>query len=285
MFSGLGPRGNAVFFTVLRPSRVGVNAAENHGLRATAFGSRLAGQSVADSTSASLSPALLPCIADEALDSAGSLKIGFPGPSLNNIIHIPSSLNPAPAFVFHACSNMATQGKLDAAQASDISQLWQQAVKNYEKKTKKSLHLAQFSNIDQIMKGTEGLSSEFKDFRHDRSKTDNVRTALKNNLWLIQKVVNTVEVVGNAASVCSLMWNSACMLLMLMRLTGLPPRNASQLDFHGLWTGHAGTKPLLLSIRDLDSDKAPSLLPRYPPTMTRSWGFSTSRIASSTGSP
>ncbi|CBF86028.1 hypothetical protein AN2022.2 [Aspergillus nidulans FGSC A4] len=95
---------------------------------------------------------------------------------------------------------MATQGKLDAAQASDISQLWQQAVKNYEKKTKKSLHLAQFSNIDQIMKGTEGLSSEFKDFRHDRSKTDNVRTALKNNLWLIQKVVNTVEVVGNAAS-------------------------------------------------------------------------------------
>lgn len=99
---------------------------------------------------------------------------------------------------------MATQGKLDAAQASDIAQLWQRAVEDYEKTTKKSLQLAQFSNIDQIMKGTEGLSNEFKDFRHDRSKTDNVRTAFKNNLWLIQKVVKTVEVVGNAASVCSL---------------------------------------------------------------------------------
>ncbi|KAJ6068941.1 heterokaryon incompatibility protein s [Penicillium canescens] len=95
---------------------------------------------------------------------------------------------------------MATQGKLDAAQASDIAQLWQRAVEDYEKRTKKSLHLDQFSNIDQIMKGTEGLSNEFKDFRHDRSKIDNVRNALKNNLWLIQKVVNTIEVVGNAAS-------------------------------------------------------------------------------------
>lgn len=96
---------------------------------------------------------------------------------------------------------MATEGILDAAQMSDIARLWQEAVADYEKTTKKSLHLAgRFSNIDQIMKGTEGLSNEFKDFRHDRSKTDNVRTAFKNNLWLIQKVVNTVEVVGNAAS-------------------------------------------------------------------------------------
>ncbi|KAJ5436398.1 heterokaryon incompatibility protein s [Penicillium cf. griseofulvum] len=95
---------------------------------------------------------------------------------------------------------MATQGELDVAQVSDIAQLWQRAVEDYEKRTKKSLRLAQFSNIDQVMKGTEGLSNEFKDFRHDRSKTDNVRTALKNNLWLIQKVVNTLEVVGKAAS-------------------------------------------------------------------------------------
>lgn len=101
---------------------------------------------------------------------------------------------------------MDTQGEMDAGQTSDIAQLWQSAVEDYEKRTGKSLHLAQFSNIDQIMKGTEGLSNEFKDFRHDRSKTDNVRTALKNNLWLIQKVVNTVEVVGSAASVCSLIF-------------------------------------------------------------------------------
>ncbi|KAF4766915.1 hypothetical protein HAV15_010249 [Penicillium sp. str.  len=95
---------------------------------------------------------------------------------------------------------MDTQVESCAGEASDLAQLWQRAVEDYEKRTKKSLHLAKFSNIDQIMKGTEGLSNEFKDFRHDRSKTDNVRTALKNNLFLIEKVVKTVEVVGSAAS-------------------------------------------------------------------------------------
>ncbi|KAL5335584.1 prion-inhibition and propagation-domain-containing protein [Aspergillus crustosus] len=95
---------------------------------------------------------------------------------------------------------MATQAEINAGQASDIALLWQRAVEDYEKRTKKSLHLAQASRIDQIMKGTEGLSNEFKDFRHDRSKTENVRTAFKNNMWLIQKVVDTVQVVGNAAS-------------------------------------------------------------------------------------
>ncbi|KAJ5657817.1 uncharacterized protein N7484_001466 [Penicillium longicatenatum] len=95
---------------------------------------------------------------------------------------------------------MATQVGIDAGQASDLAQLWQSAVEDYEKRTKKSLRLAQFSNINQIMKGTEGLSDEFKDFRHDRSKTDNVRTAFKHNLWLIQKVLDTVKVVGTVAS-------------------------------------------------------------------------------------
>ena len=96
---------------------------------------------------------------------------------------------------------MDTPLEICAGQESDLAQLWQRAVEDYEKRTKKSLHLEKFSNIDQIMKGTEGLSNEFKDFRHDRSKTDNVRTALKNNLFLIEKVVKTVEVVGTAASV------------------------------------------------------------------------------------
>ncbi|KAA8642623.1 hypothetical protein EYZ11_009034 [Aspergillus tanneri] len=95
---------------------------------------------------------------------------------------------------------MATQTGNDAGQVSDLAQLWQSAVDDYEMRTKKSLRLAQLGNIDQIMKSTEGLSSEFKEFRHDRSKVDKVRTAFKNNLWLIQKVVNTVQVVGGAAS-------------------------------------------------------------------------------------
>ncbi|KAF7178169.1 hypothetical protein CNMCM7691_006841 [Aspergillus felis] len=96
--------------------------------------------------------------------------------------------------------SMDTQVEIDAGQASDLAQLWQSAVEDYEQRTKKSLRLVQFSNVNQIMKGTEGLSDEFEEFRHDRSKTDNVRTAFKNNLWLIQKVVDTVQVVGTAAS-------------------------------------------------------------------------------------
>jgi len=84
---------------------------------------------------------------------------------------------------------------------SDLAQLWQTAVEEYEKRTKKKLGLGQFGTIEEVIKGTESLSNNFKDFRHDKSKTDKVRSAFKNNLWLIQKVVNTVQMVGNAASV------------------------------------------------------------------------------------
>lgn len=91
------------------------------------------------------------------------------------------------------------QGALDVPE-SDLARLFQDAVYEYEKKTKKSLHLAPFRNMDEVIKGTEGLSSQFKEFRHDQSKTDSVRSAFKNNLWLIQKVVNTIQIVGNAAS-------------------------------------------------------------------------------------
>jgi hypothetical protein len=116
---------------------------------------------------------------------------------------------------------MATQVEIDAERASNLTQLWQSAVEDYEKRSKKSLQPTQFNNIDQIMKGIEGLSNEFKEFRHDRTKTDNVRTAFKNNLWLIQRVVNTVQVVGDAASVCpfnSLHTVPLQLILMLNRL-------------------------------------------------------------------
>ncbi|KIM98745.1 hypothetical protein OIDMADRAFT_57090 [Oidiodendron maius Zn] len=83
---------------------------------------------------------------------------------------------------------------------SDLAQLWQAAVEDYEKTTKKSLRLEQFRSMDAIMNGTEGLSNKFKDFRDDKSKVAKVRTALKNNMWLIQKIVNAVQVVGGVAS-------------------------------------------------------------------------------------
>jgi hypothetical protein len=83
----------------------------------------------------------------------------------------------------------------------DLAQLWRAAVEDYEKTTGKSLRLAQPRSMDEIMNGTEGLSNKFKDFRDDKSKVAKVRIALKNNMWLIKKIVNTVQAVGGAASV------------------------------------------------------------------------------------
>lgn len=83
---------------------------------------------------------------------------------------------------------------------SDLAQLWQEAVEDYEKSTGKSLRLAQFKSMEQVMVGTEDLSNRFKGFRDDKGKVAKVRTAFKNNLWLIQTVVNTIQTVGSAAS-------------------------------------------------------------------------------------
>jgi hypothetical protein len=71
---------------------------------------------------------------------------------------------------------------------SDLAQMWQAAVEEYEKKTKTSLRMSPFKSVEEVMRGTEGMSQKFKEFRHDQGKTDKVRTAFKNNLWLIQKV-------------------------------------------------------------------------------------------------
>lgn len=84
---------------------------------------------------------------------------------------------------------------------SDLVQLWETAVEDYEKMTGKSLRLNKLRTIDEIMSRTEGLSNKFKDFRDDKSKVAKVRNALKNNLWLMQIIVNTVQNIGDAASV------------------------------------------------------------------------------------
>ena len=88
-----------------------------------------------------------------------------------------------------------------SAEASDLAQLWQGAVEDYEKRTGKNLKLGQFRSMNDVMTGTEGLATRFKDFRDDKSKMAKVRTALKNNMWIIQKVVNTIQTVGTAVSV------------------------------------------------------------------------------------
>jgi fungal STAND N-terminal Goodbye domain len=87
--------------------------------------------------------------------------------------------------------------------APDLSQLWQGAVQDYERTTGRSLQLGQFRSMEDVMGGTEDLSNKFKGFRDDKSKVSKIRTAFKNNMWLIQAIVNTVQTVGNAASVSS----------------------------------------------------------------------------------
>jgi len=84
-------------------------------------------------------------------------------------------------------SSTAQAGGVERSE-SDLAQIWQLAVEEYEKKTKKQLRMAPFKSMEEVMKGTEGLQNSFKEFRHDKSKTDKVRSAFKDNLWLIQKV-------------------------------------------------------------------------------------------------
>lgn len=89
-------------------------------------------------------------------------------------------------------------------QRSDLASLWETAILEYDaKRTKEKqqpLRLAPFRSMEDVMRGTHNLSRKFKDFRDDESKVAKVRTAFKNNLGLMQKAVNTIQMIGNAAS-------------------------------------------------------------------------------------
>jgi hypothetical protein len=89
-------------------------------------------------------------------------------------------------------------------QKSDLGELWGVAVAEYNAKRLKDkaqpLQLAPFRSMEEVIKGTDSTLTNFKDFRNDGSKVAKVRTMFKNNLWLIQKAVNTIQILGNAAS-------------------------------------------------------------------------------------
>lgn len=86
-------------------------------------------------------------------------------------------------------------------QISDLGKLWSEAIHTYEKKTNQSLRLGQMNNLDAVVNGTEREKKGFSKFRHDKGNTDKVRSAFKDNLGWIQKVVKVAEVVGKAAGV------------------------------------------------------------------------------------
>lgn len=97
-------------------------------------------------------------------------------------------------------SNGVANGSAQAPK-TDLALLWEAAVDDYEQRTKRSLRMGPWRSMDEVIQGTENQVNNFKDFRHQGTKVDKVRTAFKNNLWLIQKVVNTLQIIGNTASV------------------------------------------------------------------------------------
>jgi hypothetical protein len=124
---------------------------------------------------------------------------------------------------------------------SDLAQLWQAAVQDYEKRTGKSLQLRQFRSMEEVIGGTEDLSNKFKGFRDDKSKVAKVRTAFKNNMWLIQTLVNTMQTVGNTASVSFEKRKKKTDSPNRLRSPGLSAGHASEFNIFSLRAGHAGT--------------------------------------------
>ncbi|KAL7958138.1 prion-inhibition and propagation domain-containing protein [Trichoderma compactum] len=96
---------------------------------------------------------------------------------------------------------MATSTRNGTEHASNLTQLWWNAVADYEEKTRKSLQGARSTNNIQSI--VEDMENGFQEFRHDRSKLDRVRNVFKDNLRLIQKVADTVEVAGGVTSTFS----------------------------------------------------------------------------------
>ncbi|KAF2813896.1 uncharacterized protein BDZ99DRAFT_516530 [Mytilinidion resinicola] len=92
---------------------------------------------------------------------------------------------------------------MESKEESDLAAIWSAAVREYEKRTGKSMdpRFVIFKSMDEVMKGTEKESQSFGGFRHDGSKVDKVRAAFGNNLGTIQKVLNGIQTVGNVAAV------------------------------------------------------------------------------------
>lgn len=169
---------------------------------------------------------------------------------------------------------------MTAPARSDLTQLWQATVQDYENTTGKRLGLGRFGSMDEAAEDTEKLSRKFKDFRDDKSKVSKLRTAFKNNMWLIQNIINTVQNVGSAASVGleTVTTRKNTDYPNHLCFPGLSTGHACKFNIFRLWAGHAGTRCQRI-IRSISVNKF-SHSPMSPPTTTRSWDFSNSRTDS-----
>jgi hypothetical protein len=120
---------------------------------------------------------------------------------------------------------------------TELADLWAAAVDDYERRTKRSLRLGSWGSMDAVIQGTEIEKKKLKDFRHDGGKVDKVRTAFKNNLWLIQSVVNVVQIAANAASVSLASLLVTCTVPQA-DLIGFPSCYASDFDLQCIWSSN-----------------------------------------------
>jgi tetratricopeptide (TPR) repeat protein len=97
---------------------------------------------------------------------------------------------------------MAVQQLHDSPEdASDLAQMWNEALEDFKGKTKLDLTKFQFNSMEEAIASTKQQQDGFATFRHDKGKVDAVRSAFGNNLRTIERIVSTTKMAADAASV------------------------------------------------------------------------------------
>ena len=73
---------------------------------------------------------------------------------------------------------------------------------SFEKRTGKSLQVAPFRSMEEVVDGTDTELQRFGGFRKDKTKVEKVRSAFGKNLSTIKKVLGGIKMLADAASVC-----------------------------------------------------------------------------------
>lgn len=97
---------------------------------------------------------------------------------------------------------MAEQPSDDALEdASDLAELWQKALDDFQGSTKLDLKAMRFKSMEEAMESADQQAKKFNKFRHNDGKVDKVRSALGDNLELIEKIINVGKFAADTASV------------------------------------------------------------------------------------
>jgi hypothetical protein len=95
---------------------------------------------------------------------------------------------------------MSLEKHADGEDATDLGALWTQAVEAYQKKTGLDLKLDNVRTMQDVMNATEGQMKKFGGFRNSETKVGKVRHAFGSQIGNMQKVMNGIQMVGQAAS-------------------------------------------------------------------------------------